>query len=86
MTDEIRDTAPGPEASATARLEMNRLIVALQQLPEVDRAVLIMRGEDGLSYEQIAAAVGISPGAARVKAHRARARLAALRTKEDPCT
>ncbi len=86
VTDEIRDTAPGPEASATARLEMNRLIVALQQLPEVDRAVLIMRGEDGLSYEQIAAAVGISPGAARVKAHRARARLAAVRTKEDPCT
>jgi RNA polymerase sigma-70 factor (ECF subfamily) len=44
----------------------------LQQLSEVDRAVLLMRAEDDMSYEEIAAAVGISAGAAKVKIHRAR--------------
>lgn len=82
---EIRDDAPGPEASAAARLNMKRLIAHLQQLPEVDRAVLIMRAEDGLSYEEIAATVGISVAAARVKVHRARARLAELQSKEESC-
>jgi RNA polymerase sigma-70 factor (ECF subfamily) len=75
---EIRDDAPGPEASAAARLNWKRLLARLQQLSEVDRAVLIMRAEDGLSYEEIAATVGISVAAARVKVHRARARLAEL--------
>jgi RNA polymerase sigma-70 factor (ECF subfamily) len=82
---EIRDDAPGPEASTAARVSMKRLIAHLQQLPEVDRSVLIMRAEDGLSYEEIAAAVGISVAAARVKVHRARARLAELQSKEEPC-
>jgi len=85
IDQEIRDDAPGPEASAAARLRVERLIAHLQQLPEVDRAVLIMRAEDGLSYEEIAAAVGISVAAARAKVHRARARLAALQSKEEPC-
>jgi RNA polymerase sigma-70 factor (ECF subfamily) len=84
IDQEIRDDAPGP-ASAAARLRVERLMAHLQQLPEVDRAVLIMRAEDGLSYEEIAAAVGISVAAARVKVHRARARLAALQSKEEPC-
>jgi RNA polymerase sigma-70 factor (ECF subfamily) len=82
---EIRDDAPGPEASAAARLNLKRLLAHLQQLSEVDRAVLIMRAEDGLSYEEIAATVGISAAAARVKVHRARARLAELQSKEEPC-
>jgi RNA polymerase sigma-70 factor, ECF subfamily len=85
IDQEIRDDARGPEASAAARLRVERLMAHLQQLPEVDRAVLIMRAEDGLSYEEIAAAVGISVAAARVKVHRARARLAALQSKEEPC-
>ena len=80
---EIRDNAPGPEASATARLNLERLIARLQQLSEVDRAVLIMRAEDGLTYEEIAATVGISVAAARVKVHRARARLAEFASKEE---
>ena len=85
VSEEIHDPAPSPEVSATARIEMDRLVGCLQQLPEMDRTVLIMRAQDGLSYEQIAAAIGISPGAARVKAHRARLRLAELQAKEDQC-
>jgi hypothetical protein len=39
-----------------------------------------MRAEEGMSYEEIAAAVGISVGAAKVKVHRPRARLSVSRT------
>ena len=55
----------------------------MQALPEIDRAVLLMRAHDDLSYEEIAAALGISVTAAKVKVHRARARLAGAETKED---
>src|SRR5262245_29128073 len=72
------DTAPGPESSAGTRIELERVRNRLQELPEIDRAVLLMRAEDDLSYEEIAAIVGITPGAAKVKVHRARARLAAV--------
>jgi RNA polymerase sigma-70 factor, ECF subfamily len=82
--DEIRDSTPGPDVSVAARSDLRRLLAGLQQLSEIDRAVLIMRTEEGVSYEEIAAAVGISVGAARVKVHRARARLIEWQTKEDP--
>jgi RNA polymerase sigma-70 factor (ECF subfamily) len=49
--------------------------VRLQRLAEVDRAALLMRAQGELSYEQIAAALGISVVAARVKVHRARLEL-----------
>jgi RNA polymerase sigma-70 factor (ECF subfamily) len=42
-----------------------------------------MRAEEGMSYEQIAAALGISLAAAKVKVHRARLKLAEVR-KEAP--
>jgi RNA polymerase sigma-70 factor (ECF subfamily) len=57
------------------------VLVALQTLPEIDRAAVLLRAEEGMSYEEVAAALGISPVAARVKVHRARLKLAeALRT------
>ena len=47
----------------------------LQRLPETQRAVVELVAVDGLSLVEAAAALGISPGAARVRYHRARARL-----------
>jgi len=43
----------------------------------VDRAALLMRAVGQLSYEETAAALGLSVGATRVRVHRARAKLAA---------
>jgi RNA polymerase sigma-70 factor (ECF subfamily) len=51
----------------------------LQQLPELDRAALLMRTLEELPYESIATVLGLSTVAARVKVHRARARLQQLR-------
>jgi RNA polymerase sigma-70 factor (ECF subfamily) len=53
----------------------------LADLPEVDRAALLMRAVGQLSYEETAAALGLSVGAARVRVHRARARLAAATSR-----
>jgi RNA polymerase sigma-70 factor (ECF subfamily) len=70
------DRAPGPHARAESRHALRAVLQALQQLPEPDRAALLMRAQDGLPYEEIAAALGLSVAAAKVKVHRARVRLA----------
>jgi RNA polymerase sigma-70 factor, ECF subfamily len=51
----------------------------MQKLPEVDRAVLLMRAVDGMPYEEIARALDIPLGTAKVKVHRARLALAGIR-------
>jgi len=82
---EPADPSPGPEVESGGRSELRVVMTALQQLPEIDRAALLMRTYDDLSYEAIAAALGLTGVATRVKVHRARLKLAALCGKEDPC-
>ena len=83
IDDQARDLSPDPEAATAARIELDRLLVKLQDLSEVDRTVLLMRTADGMSYEEISAAAGISVSAAKVKVHRARLRLG-RRAAGDP--
>src|SRR5262245_34759675 len=83
LEETIRDPRPRPDTSAADRLALRDVLARMQTLPEIDRTVLLMRAHDDLSYEEIAAAVGISVAAAKVKVHRARARLAAAVTKEE---
>jgi RNA polymerase sigma-70 factor (ECF subfamily) len=78
LPERLYDPAPGPEASAESREELEAVLEALQQLPEVDRAALLMRAQDAIPYEEIAGALGLSLPAAKVKVHRARLRLAEL--------
>jgi RNA polymerase sigma-70 factor (ECF subfamily) len=73
------DRRPGPEEQAGARAELRSVLSALQALPDVDRAAVLLRAGEELSYGEIAAMLGISPGAARVKVHRARLKLAEAR-------
>jgi DNA-directed RNA polymerase specialized sigma24 family protein len=42
-----------------------------------------MRADEGLAYEDIAAALGLTVTAARVKVHRARLRLAEIATRQE---
>jgi RNA polymerase sigma-70 factor, ECF subfamily len=65
-------------------IELQFVLATLQTLPEVDRAAVLLRAEEGMSYTEIAAALGISPIAARVKVHRARLKLAAARRPGEP--
>ena len=84
LDERAADVRPGPEQSVGAKAELQSVLGALQTLPETDRAALLLRAEDGMSYEEIAAALGVSPVAARVKVHRARLGLAEARRTCGP--
>ncbi len=83
MEEGIADAKPGPVASADGRRELRAVLAALQRMPETDRAALLMRAQDGMSHEEIAAALGLSVVAVRVRIHRARLELNALKIREE---
>lgn len=79
----LDEEGPDSQVSAHTRVEQKEevtaVLTALQQLPEVDRAVLLMRALDDMTCEEIASVLDITATAARVKVHRARARLMGAR-------
>jgi RNA polymerase sigma-70 factor (ECF subfamily) len=79
---ELPETIAAPDTEPDARLDRRAALAtvlgALRQLPEIDRAALIMRAQDGMPYEEIARALKLSLSNAKVKIHRARLKLAAL--------
>jgi len=72
----------GPEASASARSDLRRALEDLQSLPEEARAAVLLRAE-GLDYDEIAATLGTTPGAAKVRVHRARVSLSEKKMARD---
>ncbi|HEU5063477.1 MAG TPA: RNA polymerase sigma factor [Solirubrobacterales bacterium] len=86
--NDLRDSAPAGEqltetmagarsaaAEVESREELAELMERLRALPEPQRAALVMRELEGLSHEEIAAALGVSGGAARQAIYRARSAL-----------
>jgi RNA polymerase sigma-70 factor (ECF subfamily) len=63
------------------RQELDRVLRALQEFPEVDRAALLMRANENLPYEEIAVALGLPVATVKVKVHRARLRLTKIRNQ-----
>lgn len=76
---ELADPQASPYAHAEQKAELNAVLAGLQQLPEIDRAALLMRAQDGMPYEEISQALGISLSSVKVKIHRARLALAEIR-------
>ncbi len=76
----LSEDLPAPAQDPADRLQNeNRLATtmhALRDLPEGERAALLLRVDHDLPYKEIAAALGISTGAAKVRVHRARLHLA----------
>lgn len=64
-----------PQARAEAAATRERLQAALQLLPPRLRAVVVLRDVYDLPHEAIAAELGISESAAKVRLHRARKKL-----------
>jgi len=82
---EVADDAASPEATAGARDQLQHVLRALRKIPDADREVLLMATVEGLSHHDIAAALGLSVAAVKVRVHRARVRLnAALDGGGDP--
>jgi RNA polymerase sigma-70 factor (ECF subfamily) len=80
---EVPVVAAGIEQETDARREYARMRAALLELPEWERSALLLRAEQEMSYEEIAAALGTTPAAARVRVHRARPKLAALLNRSE---
>jgi RNA polymerase sigma-70 factor, ECF subfamily len=75
--DRVADATPGPDA-VLERHELRRMIQQeLLQLAEHHRMVLILRDIQGMSYEDIAATLGVELGTVRSRLHRARMELKA---------
>jgi RNA polymerase sigma-70 factor (ECF subfamily) len=70
---QAHDGDPHERAEATETEE--RLRRGLERLPRMQREVFLLRAQQGLEYEEIAAALDTSPGAARVHYHHAVKRL-----------
>jgi RNA polymerase sigma-70 factor (ECF subfamily) len=76
---ELPDQQASPYVQAEQKEEFRAMMAGLQELPEIDRAALLMRALDGLAYEEISRALGISLTSAKVKIHRTRLALAGIR-------
>jgi RNA polymerase sigma-70 factor, ECF subfamily len=64
-----------PEWRAAASYDRDRVAEAVQELPPRLRAVIVLRDVYDLPHEAIAAELGISEAAAKVRLHRARRKL-----------
>jgi RNA polymerase sigma-70 factor (ECF subfamily) len=72
-----------PEAAAIASAARARLERAIARLPTAGREVLLLVAAEGLSVDEAARILVITPEAARQRLHRARAELARALSKEE---
>lgn len=82
LSEELPALGPSPAERSQHSSALATVLAALRRLPESDRAALLMRAQDGFSYEEIGRALALTAGAARVKVHRARLKLVSLVPKE----
>ena len=69
---------PGPDAQAAQRTDRERIAAALGQLPERERAALVLRELEGLSTGEVAEALGSTESTVRVQISKARLKLREL--------
>jgi RNA polymerase sigma-70 factor (ECF subfamily) len=73
--------ATSPEVES-ARAEVRQLVArGVQELPDGQREVLLLREVEGLSYQEIAATMGISKGTVMSRLHYARRKMEAFLRK-----
>jgi RNA polymerase sigma factor (sigma-70 family) len=70
-----RDSAPDPEEALIAAADESALESAIQALPHSFREVIVMRDINGMSYREIASAIGAPQGTVMSRLARARAHL-----------
>jgi RNA polymerase sigma factor (sigma-70 family) len=73
--DESIDGVPQPPEIAACREELGHLVARVQALPEAQRKALVQRELEGRSHQEIATAIGTTPGGVRALIFRARTTL-----------
>jgi RNA polymerase sigma-70 factor (ECF subfamily) len=79
LKDELRDPGPDPLARVEQSSQVRVVLDGVRKLPEIDRSALLMRALDGMAYAEIGRALGITLASVKVKIHRARLALLALK-------
>lgn len=77
-TFELPDMSRNPEEQLMKKLSMEAVRRGLEQLPEQQRQILVLRELGGLSYAELARILGIEEGTVKSRIFRARKRLCAL--------
>jgi RNA polymerase sigma-70 factor (ECF subfamily) len=72
---EVADPGPGPDQDLQRRADAEVLERRIAELPEIQRAVVILRTYDELPYREIAEILGTTETSARVSYHYALAKL-----------
>lgn len=75
LRDDERDQRPGPLETVEAHAHLENVKQAMVQLTPEQRAPLVLREFEGLSYEEIGEVLGISLAAVKGRLHRARLEL-----------
>ena len=77
-TFELPDMRQNPEEQLMKKLGMEAVRRGLEQLPEQQRQILVLRELGGLSYAELAQTLGLEEGTVKSRIFRARKRLGAL--------
>jgi RNA polymerase sigma-70 factor, ECF subfamily len=83
LSEDIPDLEPDPGVRLHDRAQLDTVIEALRSMPEGERTALLLRVDHDMPYEEIAAILGTSLSAAKVRVHRARLRLASARKADE---
>lgn len=75
INEKMIDDTILPDKKAEINSDLEQVQKLLQQLPEIDRTVLIMRAEEEMPYRDIAQITGLSISAIKVKVFRARVKI-----------
>lgn len=72
-----------PEATTVRKLERERILEALDELPEMQRTAVMLYDLEGYSHKEIAEALEIAPGTSRAHLHHGRKALRELLSAEE---
>ena len=83
LNSEVTSSLDGPAKYAETSASLQHAMRFIQTLHPTDRAALVMRLQDELSYEEIARILNISLAATKVKIHRSRLKLSEFMRKQE---
>lgn len=84
LSDELHASLSTPGTAGSDRLEVRDMQAALQLLPAEQREVLLLVALEDMTYEEVAAILGIPPGTVMSRLSRARERLRLLMLGQTP--
>jgi len=78
VDENIHDNNPGSDRITESKIDLQKTFIAMKNLSEIDRTILIMHAQQNMTYSEISLTTGISIPAIKVKVFRARLKLETL--------